>query len=57
MPMAVCLREHDFGAGNLIALLEIYAAALDGAESPDIVGIIDKRMGAGWTRTLAEALS
>ena len=45
-----------YSGGNLVALLQVFAAELD-KERDDLVRIIDARMGDGWTRQLAESLS
>lgn len=50
-------KNENFGPGNLIALLQLFADALDAANYPDTVGVIDARMGHGWTLALATALS
>lgn len=52
------LRKGELYDGrNLVALMELFAQKLDAADSPDIVAVIDARMGGGWARGLAEALS
>lgn len=48
---------YGFSGANLVALMEIFAEKLDAAKSQDIVAVIDARMGGGWTRSLAQALS
>lgn len=57
-PLAMALQKGAmYDGGNLAALLEVFACKLDAVESPEIVGVIDARLGDGWTRRLAEAVS
>lgn len=55
MAMAL-VREGTWSGTNLGALLEVFANKIAAAESPDIVAVIDARLGAGWTGALAAAL-
>jgi hypothetical protein len=48
---------NSVSAANLVPLLEIFAERLEAAKAKDTTAIIDARMGIGWTRSLAEALS
>lgn len=49
-------RGDNYDGGNLVALLEVFANKLDAARSPGIVGVIDAKLGDGWTRRLAQSL-
>lgn len=49
-------KGDNFDGGNLVALLEVFADRLAAAEPDGLVGVMDARMGVGWTRALAAAL-
>lgn len=49
-------KGDNYDGGNLVALLEVFANKLDAAKSPEIVGVIDAKLGDGWTRKLAQNL-
>ena len=50
-------KGEQWGGSNLVALLEVFADRLYAAGDENPIGVIDARLGAGWTRKLAEALS
>lgn len=49
------MEDCVYEAGNLVALMELFAERVAG-EQDEATKIIDARMGAGWTRRLAESL-
>ena len=52
-------RGKNYDGENMVALLEIFAEKMESANEKTypIIEIIDNKMGLGWTRSLAEALS
>lgn len=50
-------REDAAGPGNLVAVMEIFAERLEAEKQPSTVDVIDSRLGPGWCRRLAEALT
>lgn len=49
------MEDGGYGAGTMIALMEIFAERIAG-EQDEAAKTIDARMGIGWTRRLAESL-
>lgn len=50
-------KGKNYDGGNLLALMEIFAEKLEAAKIPGVVDVMDGKMGIGWTRKLAEAVS
>lgn len=49
-------KGDNFGAGNLVALLELFADRLAALGDDNPASVLDARLGLGWTRALALAL-
>ena len=49
-------KGEEWGGGNLVALMQIFAEHVAAAGPDNMAGVIDARMGDGWTRALATAL-
>jgi hypothetical protein len=49
-------KSGHYSAGQLVAILEIFAEKIESARSTEIVAVIDGAMGSGWTRSLAKAI-